>query len=77
LVKALGKKLALHCLSLFERIQKNVKVAFALKKHAKFPETVFLIDEIVISGATLLEAAKILKKAGVEEVYGIALAHGN
>jgi competence protein ComFC len=37
---------------------------------------VFLIDDVVTSGATLKEAAKVLKKAGVEKVYCITLAHG-
>ncbi len=37
---------------------------------------VFLVDDVVTSGATLKEAAKVLKKAGVEKVYGITLAHG-
>jgi len=28
------------------------------------------------SGSTLLEAAKVLKKAGVGKVWGVTLAHG-
>lgn len=45
---------------------------------------VFLVDDVVTSGATLKEAAKVLKKAhsassgraGELKVYGITLAHG-
>lgn len=36
----------------------------------------FLVDDVVTSGATLREAARVLKKAGVEKVWGITLAHG-
>lgn len=37
---------------------------------------IFLVDDVVTSGATLLEAAKVLKKSGVSKVYGLTLAHG-
>lgn len=36
----------------------------------------FLVDDVVTSGATLRECAKVLKKAGVEKVWGLTLAHG-
>ncbi len=38
--------------------------------------SVFLIDDVVTSGATLKEATKVLKKSGVGKVYCITLAHG-
>lgn len=60
--------------------QENIKDAFALKKQflsqIKNQKQVFLIDDVSTSGATLREAAKILKRAGVEKVWGITLAHG-
>jgi predicted amidophosphoribosyltransferase len=37
---------------------------------------VFLVDDIVTTGATMREAARVLKRAGVRRVYGLALAHG-
>lgn len=37
---------------------------------------VFLVDDVVTSGATLKEAANVLKRGGVGKVYGITLAHG-
>ncbi len=60
-----------------EKRQENIKDAFALKgKNASnFPQ-VFLVDDVATSGATLREAAKVLKKAGVEKVWGLTLAHG-
>jgi len=35
-----------------------------------------LVDDITTSGATLEEAAKVLKKSGVIKVIGLALASG-
>ncbi len=63
-----------------EERETNIKGAFAVKKEfvekVKGLSQVFLIDDVVTSGATLKEAAKVLKKAGVKKVYGITLAHG-
>lgn len=39
-------------------------------------EQVILLDDIVTSGTTMIEAANVLKRHGVEKVWGIALAHG-
>lgn len=58
----------------------NIKDAFAMKKQflsqVQPYKQVMLVDDVVTSGATLKEAAKVLKKAGVEKVWGITLAHG-
>lgn len=62
-----------------ERLR-NIKGAFAVNKKCTKEigeyEQVFLVDDVVTSGATLKEAAHVLKKAGVQSVYGITLAHG-
>ncbi len=61
-----------------ERIQ-NIKDAFIIddRTHVSTSaQQVLLVDDIITSGATMVEAAKVLKKAGVKEVWGIALAHG-
>lgn len=60
--------------------QKNIKGAFSLnpkciQQIGKY-EQVFLIDDVVTSGATLKEAANVLKRSGVKYVWGITLAHG-
>ena len=39
-------------------------------------KTIILIDDVVTTGATLNEAALILKKAGAGKVYGLVLAKG-
>jgi len=60
--------------------QDNIKDAFMLKEQFILPfkkkKQVFLVDDVSTSGATLREAAKVLKKNGVEKVWGITLAHG-
>ncbi|HVF69004.1 MAG TPA: ComF family protein [Xanthomonadales bacterium] len=62
-----------------EEREENIKGALRIKKQElriKDSKHVFLIDDVVTSGATLKEAAKVLKKGGVGKVYGITLAHG-
>ncbi len=63
-----------------EERAKNILDAFALKKDipdlVKKYHHIFLVDDVVTSGATLKEAAKILKKAGFKYVWGVTLAHG-
>lgn len=67
-------------LSQVER-RENIKDAFSIKKEyrekIKNYQQVFLVDDVATSGATLKEAAELLKKSGVEKVWGITLAHGN
>ncbi len=60
--------------------EENITNAFAVRFDicdlAKNYKHVFLVDDVVTSGATLREAAKVLKKAGVQSVWGVTLAHG-
>ena len=59
-----------------ERIA-NIKDAFVVTGEKPVKDsTIFLIDDIVTSGATLLEAARVLKRTGYTRVYGLTLAHG-
>jgi len=54
----------------------NIKEAFVVKNQ-KFKlknQNIFLVDDVVTTGSTLLEAAKILKKAGAQKVFGLTLA---
>lgn len=63
-----------------EERAENIKDAFAIKpaflEQIRGFQQVFLIDDVATSGATLREAAKVLKKAGVKSVWGLTLAHG-
>lgn len=92
LAKGLGKKLQIPVVSLLQRVratqsqvgldrrkrEENIKGAFAFAgEGGVIGKTVFLVDDVLTSGATLSEAAKVLKKAGVRKVYGVTLAHGS
>jgi ComF family protein len=58
----------------------NVKNAFSLNSsfitnHSSLKNVnVFLVDDVVTTGSTLLEASKVLKRGGVGKVFGLALA---
>lgn len=58
----------------------NMAGAFVLKsdltEELKNASVVFLVDDIVTTGSTFREAARVLKKTGVGKVYGLAFAHG-
>lgn len=56
--------------------KENVRSAFAVKKNAKIPERLLLIDDVMTTGATLDACAKVLKKAGVKEINTLTLARG-
>lgn len=61
-----------------EEREKNVKGAFEVKKLMKKQlagKKILLIDDVFTSGADMRECTKILKKAGVSFVWGLALAH--
>ena len=54
----------------------NLKGAFSL--HEKAPSlkglTIWLIDDVSTTNSTLIEAARVLKKAGAKEIWGIVVA---
>ncbi|NMC51288.1 ComF family protein [Candidatus Kuenenbacteria bacterium] len=62
-----------------EEREKNLQGVFGmsdeLEKGLK-DKTVLLIDDIITTGTTMNECAKILKEAGAKEVWGAALARG-
>lgn len=92
LAKGIGQRAGVRVSDLLQRVKKtrsqfalnreerreNIKGAFVLKSSAKLQQNmiVLLVDDLVTSGATLLEASSILKRGGVKKVFGIALAHG-
>ncbi len=47
--------------------------AFAVAKNRRVPENVILFDDIYTTGATLTEAAKKLRAAGVKKIYGLVV----
>lgn len=57
--------------------QKNMKDAFRLNPKIQIPTgTIVLVDDVVTTGSTVGECAKVLRQAGVKRVWLIALAHG-
>jgi len=54
----------------------NVKNAFmVIDKDTIKNKTVFIIDDITTTGATLSECANVLKRVGVRKIFGVALGH--
>lgn len=63
-----------YALSKTERIQ-NMNKVFTFRGNAVIRgKIVFLVDDVVASGSTFKEAARILKKNGAQEVWGISFA---
>ena len=55
---------------------KNLRGAFAVIEHYKPRSTVIIVDDVSTTGATLTEAARVLKNAGAKTVIGAVVAHG-
>ena len=56
-----------------EERKTNLIGKFYTRTKAVIPKKVIIFDDIFTSGSTLYEAAKTLKQAGCQEVYGLAL----
>lgn len=90
LAKGLSKRFRIPLFSVFERTKntktqvglkkeerrENIKGAFELSfgiSISKYPN-ILLVDDVLTTGSTLLEAANILKRNGAKGVWGITLA---
>jgi competence protein ComFC len=60
----------------WQKRKENITGAFALTDAGHLYSRVVLIDDVSTSGATLEEAASVLKKAGAKEIYGLVIAKG-
>lgn len=56
--------------------QKQAAEAYEIAKDIDNESAYLLIDDVWTTGATMMEAAKLLRAAGVKEVYGAVLATG-
>lgn len=75
MAKALSKKLGIKTLNILNKKDEfglNLNIQNKLLKEIK----IFLVDDVVTTGATLKEAARFLKKSGVKQVCGLTLARG-
>lgn len=57
--------------------KQNVKNVFSVTRPDLISgKKIILVDDVFTTGATMEEAAKILKKAGAKQVVGLTVAHG-
>jgi len=57
--------------------QENIKNVFACQnKEIIKNKNIILVDDVYTTGATMEEAAKILKQSGAEKIYGVVVARG-
>jgi predicted amidophosphoribosyltransferase len=58
-----------------EERRRNVRRAFAIYGQRELEDkTVILVDDVATTGNTMNECARVLKKAGAEKVFCLALA---
>jgi len=62
--------------NIFEIERKFVKKCKTENKNLLQEKTIILVDDVATTGATLSEAAKVLKQAGAKEVWGLVVAKG-
>ena len=53
---------------------KNIKGVFAMKENFSPSPFVVVVDDIITTGATMNEAARVLKKSGVKKIICVAVA---
>jgi ComF family protein len=57
-----------------EERRQNLKGVFSLDSRFLIPDSVVLFDDVFTTGSTLKEATKVLKRAGVQKVWGLTVA---
>ena len=54
--------------------QKNLRNAFACKSGMPVPRKILLIDDVITTGSTVAECARVLRRAGAKRVYALSIA---
>lgn len=54
----------------------NMQGAFELTAYSSIYKNILLVDDVVTTGSTMKEAAKTLKRNGIEKVFVLAIAKG-
>lgn len=75
LAKALTKKLGIKTLNILNK-KDEFEIRSNIQKNLLEKVNIFLVDDVVTTGKTLKEAARLLKKFGVKQVFGLTLARG-
>ncbi len=57
-----------------EERQLNIQGAFKIRDRVNLPESVCIVDDVFTTGATTMELARTIKRAGVKEIYILCLA---
>ncbi len=57
-----------------EERRENIRGAFELKKYPRLFDSVIILDDVITTGSTINEAARILKSAGMEKIFALSLA---
>jgi competence protein ComFC len=59
-----------------EERKKNLADAFSINTQSSSAGKFLLVDDVVTTGSTINEMAKVLKKTGASEVWAVSVAHG-
>jgi len=60
----------------FEKRAENIKDVFHVSQPAEGADRVILIDDVVTTGSTMIEARRVLDGAGYKTVAAVSIAHG-
>lgn len=68
----------LHLANITDKTErkKHIKGAFLYVGKMSPPKAIILVDDVITSGSTMKECAKVLKEAGVQTVLAFSLAKG-